>query len=315
MGSALGGAVRLNDDPVFDWLHRHHPAGSDLFQGYAERRVLTPDERLVDMMVRAASAAVREAGIEARSLDLVIGYASFGTWLTPNDLGEVARVLGVGPSTAIMALNDEFATFNHSLVVADALIRAGRVGRALVVVGSDWTRYVDYHTPPSISAGDGAGAVVVTSSDDAGSWTLVDDASTYALEYWGGMYTAPDPDGSQNRFGPPVFHLGPEGVAAFEHFAGTAPAQLTATLLGRHGVEPAALATICHQASSVLLDQWREAIGPARFVETLRTYANITAATIPVNLAEFAATIAEPNLALIALGPEASTNVVLLSRG
>ena len=37
-------------------------------------------------------------------------------------------------------------------LLADAMIRAGRVRTALVVVGTNWTRHVDYHTPQAISA-------------------------------------------------------------------------------------------------------------------------------------------------------------------
>ena len=45
--------------------------------------------------------------------------------------------------------------------MSDALIRAGRATYVLIALGDNWTRYVSYHTPQSVSAADGAAALVM----------------------------------------------------------------------------------------------------------------------------------------------------------
>ena len=321
LGSVVGAEVRTNDDAVFDWLRRHHPPGRDLFAGYRQRRVLPTGEELADIMVPAARRALAQAATAMDDIDLVVGTASLGRWRTPNDLGEVAGLLGARPDARILALNDEFATFNHAVVLADALIGAGRARRVLVVVGSDWTRHVDYHTAPAVSASDGAAAAVVAPSAEPAALGVLDTACELALEYWGGMYVSPgpghrrEPEGRAAGASDGVFHLEALGIEAFEDFATTRPPAVLAGLVERHGIEPGALATVCHQASSVLLDRWRALMAPGRFVESLATYANMTAATIGVNLAEVHAGLTQAVVGLVALGPEVSTDVVLLSAG
>ena len=93
-GSALPETIRKNDDPVFDWLRANPPAHQDLFGGYDERRVLAPGEQLADLMVEAATTALQRASVAATEVDVLLGYASVGTWEMPNDLVTVAQAVG-----------------------------------------------------------------------------------------------------------------------------------------------------------------------------------------------------------------------------
>jgi len=316
-GSALPAKVRGNDDPVFAWLHDHSPPGTDLFSGFCERRVLDDGQDLADIMVPAARRALDRSGRVPGDIDLLIGTASFGPWRTPNDLAAVAARTGIPATARIVALNDEFATFNQALVIADAMVGTGRARCALVVVGTNWTRFVDYHTAPAISAGDGAGAAVVAASSEG--LRLVASSVEYVLGYWGGMFVAPDPvdaapaaGSGGTLFSGPVFHLTERGIAAFTDFAGPRPPAVARRVLVDHRVELADVAVICHQASAVLLDAWERALAPARFIQTLASYANMTAATVAVNLADHFESLMDRSVVLMALGPEASCNVVLL---
>ena len=64
-GHAEPVSVRGNDDPAFDWIKAHQPAGVDLFQGYVSRRVLAPDEDLIDILVPSARMAMAEGAIKS----------------------------------------------------------------------------------------------------------------------------------------------------------------------------------------------------------------------------------------------------------
>ena len=291
--------------------------GHDLFSGYDERRVLAPGETLVDLMSAAATAALDAAGVAAADVDLLLGYASMSTWAMPNDLVTVARDLGLRSSATIMPINGEYAIFNHGLVVADALLAAGRAGTALVVVGADWSRRVDYRTPQSVSAGDGAGAAVLRLSADARQWRVVDLQVDSDRSGYGGMYLAADatsPAIVPPTYGAPYFHLEAAGVKAFQGFGVTGPPALAQRVLDSHGLRSSDAALLGHQASSVLLDAWRTALEPAEAPDTLARFGNLTSASIPVNLDVCADEITTPHLLLAGLGPEPSCTMLLLSR-
>lgn len=316
-GSALPPTIRKSDDPIFDWLHQHPPPNENLFEGYDERRVLAPGEKLTDLMVEAARSALERAALAPTEIDLLIGYASISNWEMPNDLTSVATTLGLNPATPIVPINSEYSNFNHSIVFADALISAGRATRALVVVGSNWSRYVDYETPPAISVGDGAGAAVVATSDDPTLFRVRDVATDAAPQYLGGMYVAADPTQPPivpATFAGPVFHLTDLGVDAFKTFGVQRPPSLVQEVLDRNGLSPSDVAFVGHQTSTVLNNAWQQTLKPKVFVQTLETYANMTSASIPVNLDTCADEITTPYVALVGLGPEPSCSVVLLER-
>jgi 3-oxoacyl-[acyl-carrier-protein] synthase-3 len=316
-GSCVPDTIRGNDDPVFSWLHEHHPAGQDLFQGYDQRRVLVGSESVVDLMVPAARLALERAGRTVVDVDLILGYASVGRWEMPNDLAEVARRLGVSPATPILPVNNEYANFNAGIVLADAMIAAGRARCALVVVGCDWSRYVDYHTPPAVSAADGAGAAVMVRSEtgEEARFCVVGHAVEYDYAYLGGMYVAADPvppAADPPRYGPPVFHLTELGLKGFTAFGVHRPPAVVAEVLTSHGASASDVAFVGHQTSLVLNQAWQAVLQPAQFVETLASLANMTLASIPVNLDRCYDDLEPPLVALVALGPEVSCNVVLL---
>ncbi len=299
-GSCLPDTIRLNDDPIFDWLHQNPPPNLDLFKGYDQRRVLAPGEQLVDLMVEAARSALQGAALAAADIDLLIGYASISTWEMPNDLTVVATKLGLAPTTPVIPINSEYSNFNHA-----------------VVVGSNWTRYVDYQKPPAISVGDGAGAAVVAMSDDPALFRVRDVASDADPQYLGGMYVSADPTTPPlvpPTFEGPVFHLTDMGAEAFKTFGESRPPSLVQEVVSRNALSPSDVAFVGHQTSTVLNDAWQAALKPAVLVQTLATYANMTSASIPVNLDVCADEITTSYVALVGLGPEPSCSVVLLER-
>lgn len=316
-GSCLPETIRSNDDPIFDWLHQNPPPNEDLFQGYDQRRVLAPGEQLVDLMVEAARSALQRAALATADIDLLIGYASISTWEMPNELTAVATKLGLASTVPVVPINSEYSNFNHGVLIADALIAAGRATRALVVVGSNWTRYVDYHSPPAISVGDGAGAAVVGVSDDPALFRVRDAASDADPQYLGGMYVSADPTQPPlvpPTFAGPVFHLNDVGATAFKTFGVHRPPSLVQEVLGRNGISPSDVAFVGHQTSTVLNEAWQATLQPGVFVQTLATYANMTSASIPVNIDVCTDAITTTHAALVGLGPEPSCSVVLLER-
>lgn len=311
-GFAVPPQVRRNDDPVFDWLRANAPHGAELFQGYDERRVLGPGETVTSIMAAAAEQALAGAHVGPGDVDVLLGYGSVAEYLTPNTLAEVHHVLGLGAHVPVIPLADDFTNFLSALVLADALVRTGQARTALLVCGDNWTRYVDLRTPQAISAGDGAGAAVVSAATAGGQFTLAGREHRTASDAYGAMYLAPDADGE--RFTAPTMHITPAGLQDFVSFGmGEAP-QLVRALLDRHGLQPGEVTLICHQASATLIDAWRKALAPITVLDTLARYGNVVLAALPLTLAARIDEVATEHLVLLGLGVQLQACALLLTR-
>lgn len=323
LGYSVPPTRRTNDDPIFDWLKAHVPPDKNPFQGYKTRAVLAPGEDLLTMMVPAALNALEDAKLRPSDIDLLLGFASISPYATPNALSLLHKQLGLPERAWVVPLNNEFSNFNAGLVMADALIRAGRARNVLVVVGGNWTRHVDYHTVQSISAADGAGAAVVGLSPDASRWQVIDQNTVTKSSYYGSMFMrgdsypqTPARDGHQRLWSDPFFQITPEGMEGFGAFGGGIAPTAVTQLLARHGIPASSVTLIAHQASTVLFDLWQSVLKPAQMIETIEEFANMTVANIPVNLAWSVANdpISQDHLILFALAPDMHANAVLLRR-
>ena len=314
-GSALPEQIRTNDDPIFDWLRDNPQYGQKLFTGYNQRRVLGPGESVTSIMVAAARAALVQASLDPGQVDLLLGYGSVSEYVTPNTLAQVHEELGLPDSTEVMPLANDFTNWTASMAVADALIKAGRIERALIVCGANWTQHVDYHTPQSVSTGDGAGATVVGPLTSPSQWRLLDRQTLTASHYYGDMFMAGDslPDGG---FGSPYFHITPQGMKDYVTFGEQAATLPVQQLLARHGLGTGEGVTmICHQSSMTLIEQWQTALPGSTILQTIPTFANMVCATLPVNLDQVGAQIATDNLVVLGLGAQLQAGALLFARG
>jgi 3-oxoacyl-[acyl-carrier-protein] synthase III len=316
-GYAVPAAVRTNDDPVFDWL-KHHPPSQNPFQGYVDRRVLSEGEDLMTIMVPAALQSLEAAGVEPSAVDLLLGTASVSDYWNPNELCRLHELLALPQRAWVIPLNNEFSNFHAGMLMADGMIRAGRIRCALIVAGGNWTRHVSYHTVQSVSAGDGAGAAVLASSDDASRWTILDQETITQSQYYGSMFMQGErvDDQGRNLWTDSFFQITPEGFQGFGAFGvGTAP-KAVLNILERQNLKGNDIALIAHQASQVLYDAWTKAIQPGQLIQTIQQFANMTVANNPVNLAYAIqnGSIQRDRLALLALGPDMHANAILLGR-
>jgi 3-oxoacyl-[acyl-carrier-protein] synthase-3 len=317
MGYSVPSKLRKNDDPIFDHLNKN----PDLFKGYDVRRVLSDGETLIDIMLPAAKMALADAGIGPADVDLLIGDGSMSEYLTPNVVSQLHHALGLPEGTWPLALTSSFSQFNAAVMLADALVRAGRARNVLIAFGANWTRYVDYTTPQSISAGDGAAACVVGPSEAANDWEYVDSYTIADTSYYGSMYMlgkpAPEVDDAAQQYFHPYFWITEQGVDGFKEIGGKRAPTAVTTLLEKHDVEPSKVCLITHQASDVLMKQWAKVIRPGFYVNTIADYANLVEASVPFNLAwatrnETAFT--QGWLVTLCLGPDMHANAMLLRR-
>jgi 3-oxoacyl-[acyl-carrier-protein] synthase-3 len=330
VGHAEPACVRGNDDPAFDWIKANQPPGVDLFQGYVSRRVLAPDEDLIDILAPSARMAMADAGVAAADIDLLTGFGSLDLMQAPNPLALLHQKLGLSPRAWILPVANDYANFVSGLALAAAFIEAGRAEHVLVACASNWTRHVDYHTPQCVAAGDGAGAAVVSRRGPAtaSKFQVLDTETVTESALYGSMsmagserLTPPDAPGptipgyDEMGFSWPFFQITDRGRDAFRSFGETGPVEAVNRLLVRNAVAPSQVTLITHQVSTVLLDHWRQGIKPAAVLDTLEEFADIPHANQAVTLAVRYAEIQTEYLVLSTLGIEFSATAMLLRRG
>jgi 3-oxoacyl-[acyl-carrier-protein] synthase-3 len=318
-GYAVPQHIRTNDDPIFDWLRAHGiPPNTGPFTGFKERRVLPAPGTLTDLpttgtdlMIAAARQALQTAHIKPAQVDLLVGWDSISEFITPNGLTVVHRELKLRPDAWLVPV-EGLENFSTALMTADALIKSKRGKVALVVAGCNWTQYVDYHTPQSVSAGDGAGAVVLAHSPKKGLFYLLDAATQVVPKVYGGMFMQGDPvPGSKPpAWSWPYFHITATGMTTFNTLGMEAPAQVGNLLLERNKVKAKNISMITHQASKVLMDAWDQKVGPGQYLSTRETFANMVSATVPVNFAYFSHKNMIKHNHLLLLNPSAEFKAV-----
>ena len=327
-GFAVPDKVRTNKDPVFDWINKHDPAGKNLFTGYCQRRVLTAEQTLLDIMQPAAKAALDNAGTEAGKIDYLLGAASVSRYNPPSDLSALHHELGLPKTCPVIPLANDYSNFNAALLLADSLIRAQPDKQILICVGTNWSQHVDYRTPEAVSAGDGAAAVIVSrASCGQCGWSLVDQRCLMATEYFGAMIMEaepqysnthlPDWDALQTLYSKPFFHINQQGIDGFKNFAIDQIPTLVSDLLTNNKLSSEDVALVPYQASKALLEAWVDAINPGQVLDTLTEYANMTAASVPVNLASsvLGGRVEKEWLVLLGIGPDMHANGMLLGGG
>jgi 3-oxoacyl-[acyl-carrier-protein] synthase-3 len=226
-------------------------------------------------------------------------------------------------TTPILPINNEFNNFTTAIMLANGLMLSGSSGNALIVCAGNWSRHVDYHTPESVSAGDGAGAMVLGTVSGAGKWVLVDNATGVWSSNFGAMFMAGAPvtsdyDCATNphhcTFTAPFFSISAAGREEYAGFGKTGVPEVVRALMKKNGLTGKDIALVTHQSSSVLLDWWKCKIKPSTYVETIQQFGNMCIANLPVNLAYGLEGIVEDHLVVCGIGVEGQVNAVLFQR-
>jgi len=136
--------------------------------GIAERRWASEDETLAEMAIAAGGKAVAASGLAPDEIDLVIVASASLPAPIPGIGPQVAYRLGI-PRPGSFDLNAGCAGFCYALGTASDAIRSGDARTALVIGAerlTDVTDLADRST--AVIFADGAGAAVVTASDEPG---------------------------------------------------------------------------------------------------------------------------------------------------
>jgi 3-oxoacyl-[acyl-carrier-protein] synthase III len=136
--------------------------------GIRERRVAAAHETTASMGAVASLRAIRTAGIDPDDIDLILLATLTPDYWMPSTAALVKEAIG-NKRAAAMDVAAACSGFVYAFATAQAYI-AGGLARHVLVIGAELlTRFLDYTDRSTcILFGDGAGAVVVSASDEPG---------------------------------------------------------------------------------------------------------------------------------------------------
>lgn len=129
--------------------------------GIKERRIASPEQATSDLAYEASLKALKNAGLKADDIDLIVLATVTPDMLVPSAACILQMKLGASNAVAF-DINGACTGFVYALSVAEKFIKTGASKRALVIGAETLTRFTDF-TDRSICVllADGAGAVIL----------------------------------------------------------------------------------------------------------------------------------------------------------
>ncbi|TML73871.1 MAG: ketoacyl-ACP synthase III [Actinobacteria bacterium] len=250
--------------------------------GIRERRIAAETEALSDISLPAAQQALEQAGSDGKDIDLLIVATVTPDMMFPSTAAILADRLGAADAAAY-DLSAGCTGFMYGLAQAYGMVAAGLARRALVVGGDVLSRILDWTDRSTVVLfGDGAGAVVIEPSDEAGFLAFELGADGAGGEHlWlpgSGSRRFEEPDGLVKMNGREVFK-----------FATRVLVQSAEAVLDRYGTNVGDVDVyVPHQANVRIIDHATKKLGiPSdRVVINVDRYGNTSSGSIPLALAE-----------------------------
>ena len=254
--------------------------------GIHARHIAADDETTGTLGLKAAEAALADAGIPASEIDLIIVATATPDHTFPATATQIQAALGVTQGAAF-DLQAVCSGFVFALATADKFLTSGAAKTAIVIGAETFSRILDGDDRATcVLFGDGAGAVVLRAEEGVG--TLADRGvlTTHVRSdgrYMNKLYVDGGPGSTKT-----VGFLRMEGREVFKH----AVVNLADTV--RHTFEETGLTGsdidwfVPHQANRRIIDATAHKLGISedRVVVTVGEHGNTSAASIPLALAQ-----------------------------
>ncbi|HKU45264.1 MAG TPA: beta-ketoacyl-ACP synthase III [Burkholderiales bacterium] len=136
--------------------------------GIAQRHIADKSQASSDLALEASRKALQAAGVQADELDLIVVATSTPDYIFPSTACLLQAKLGVKGSAAF-DVQAVCSGFVYGLATADNFMKSGQYKKALVVGAEVFSRILDWNDRGTcVLFGDGAGAVVLVSSNKPG---------------------------------------------------------------------------------------------------------------------------------------------------
>jgi 3-oxoacyl-[acyl-carrier-protein] synthase III len=253
--------------------------------GIRERHIAAEGEFTSHLAIKAAQAALADAGIDAQSIELIVLATSTPDNTFPATAVAVQHGLGITHGAAF-DLQAVCSGFVFALATADNFLRTGAYKRALVIGAETFSRILDWNDRGTcVLFGDGAGAIVLEAQEQPGVAASDRGVLTTHLRSDGRhkakLFVDGGPSSTQT-----VGHLRMEGREVFKHAVGMITDVIVdafeATGLNAESIDW----FVPHQANKRIIDASAHKlhIAPQKVVLTVDRHGNTSAASIPLAL-------------------------------
>lgn len=290
IGSGAGIPERVVKNDFFSYLVDDADEWIASRTGIRERRFVQPDESTSDLSVRAALAALADAGISGEEIDCIVVGTSTPDMILPATACMVQKEIGAKNAFAF-DLNSVCGSFIFAMDTADSFIRAGKARTALVIGADTYSKILDFDDKTSCTLfGDGAAAMILRETEgeegilhtfirsDGNGWPLIQVPSSGSRK----PITAETIAAKEN-----TFYMAGKQVYIF---ATEAIPELIKTVCDQAGITPDDLDwLIPHQANLRIIDSVskKNNIPKEKFLVNLQKYGNTAAASVALALDEF----------------------------
>jgi 3-oxoacyl-[acyl-carrier-protein] synthase-3 len=257
--------------------------------GIRERRVAAAHETTASMAAVAALRAIRTAGLDPDDIDLILLATLTPDYWMPSTAALVKEAIG-NQRAAAMDVAAACSGFVYAFSTAQAYVSSGQAKHVLVIGAELLTRFLDYSDRSTcILFGDGAGAVVVSGSDEPGGSLGIELTTEPQGAYmiWlpaGGAKSPP----SRETVARGEHYIRMEGKETYR-FATRTLASTALESIRKAGLEPSDVSLfIPHQANIRIIDAVAKGLGlpMERMFTNVDRYGNTSAASVPIALAE-----------------------------
>ena len=263
--------------------------------GIVERRYFTEGvDTTANMGAAAARKALQMAGLEPKDLDMIVFATLSPDYVFPGSGVLLQRELGIKEIPALDVRN-QCSGFVYALSVADQFIKTGMYNNILVVGSEIHSSGLDFTTRGrgvSVIFGDGAGAVVLTPSENNERGIL--STHLHADGEFAEELAVLDPGSNKKErlthemidSGSIYPHM--NGNMVFKHAVTRFP-EVIEEALNKNGYKPEDIdMLIPHQANLRITSYIQQKMGlPAeKVMSNIHKYGNTTAASVPIALSE-----------------------------
>ncbi len=242
--------------------------------GIRQRYFCAEDESTTTLAIEAARKALADSGLDKSEIGCVIVATSSGEYVMPSTACLVHKALALREDIPVFDLGAACAGFLYAVDAARAMLLA-HGGRAALVIGAEQMSQLldmaDRNT--CVLFGDAAGAAVFALDEDAEYAYVCGTRGDMAIQVGGPRRTLP---------------MTMEGQNVFRFAVSTIPATVEELLEKTGKTLDEVDWVVCHQANQRIIDASVRRLGvPAeKFYKNLDRYANTSAASIPLALAE-----------------------------
>lgn len=253
--------------------------------GIRQRHIAADGEFTSHLGLKAAQAAIANAGIDTQSIDLIVLATSTPDNTFPATAVAIQHGLGINHGAAF-DLQAVCTGFIFALATADNFLKTGAFKRALVIGAETFSRILDWNDRGTcVLFGDGAGAVVLEAQPQPGTSADRGILTTHLRSdgrHKDKLFVDGGPSSTQT-----VGHLRMEGREVFKHAVGMITDVIVDAFEATGTTADDINWLVPHQANKRIIDASAKKlhIAPQKVVLTVDRHGNTSAASIPLALA------------------------------